>query len=326
MQRLMTDRDDSKTDAQGKSAPRVSVLMTCYNTRPYLPEAIASVLEQTFTDFEFIIVNDGSTDDSAAYLDQLDDPRIIVIHQENQGLGTPINKHLKKCRGEYIVRVDSDDYCFPTRFEKQVAKMESSPELVAIGTYMKFFNENSELSTNSLPVKHDDILSGMLKGWHTMPHATMMLRRSLLDKIEGYVWAGVGEDWGLQLDAAKHGKLGMIPEVLYKMRLHPTSTAWKGASNVFLGFDFAIHRYRQWEKGERESTSDEFKTQWKQKAGWWKRTSLSCRAISSTYHRQSMVDRLNGKRVAGFFKLMVAALLYPPKLVGAIWKRGKGAK
>ena len=125
--------------------------MTCYNTRPYLPEAINSVLAQTFSDFEFIIVNDGSTDDSAAYLDQLDDPRITVVHQENQGLGTPINKHIKSCRGEFIVRVDSDDYCYPTRLEKQVAKMESSPELVAIGTYMKFFNENGESKTSSFP-------------------------------------------------------------------------------------------------------------------------------------------------------------------------------
>jgi len=127
MSRLMTDPTNSPTDKANDRPPRVSVLMTCYNTRPYLPEAIGSVLDQTFTDFEFIIVNDGSTDDSAEYLDQLDDPRIIVIHQENQGLGTPINEHLKKCRGEYIVRADSDDYCYPDRIEKQLALMDSSP-------------------------------------------------------------------------------------------------------------------------------------------------------------------------------------------------------
>ena len=324
MSQLMTDRNNPTADSDGTSAPRVSVLMSCYNTRAYLPEAIESVLNQTFSDFEFIIVNDGSTDDSAAYLDQITDPRVIVVHQENQGLGMPINKHLKSCRGEFICRVDSDDYCYPTRLEKQLAKMESSSELMAIGSYMKFFNENGESKTSIFPAEHDDILSGMLKGLHTMAHPTMMIRKSLLDKIDGYVWSGVGEDWGFQLDAAKHGKLGMVPEPLYKMRLHSTSTAWKGASNVFLGFDFAIERYRQWENGEEEMTSDQFKEIWT-KAGFLRRTSVNLRAISSTYHRQSMVDNLNGKRVSATLKLMVAAMLYPPKLFGAIWKRVKSA-
>jgi len=246
----------------------------------------------------FIIVNDGSTDDSAEYLDQLDDPRITVIHQKNQGLGSPINKHLKACKGEFIARVDSDDYCHPQRLEKQVALMESSSELMAIGTDMKFFNDKGETKPSTFPVEHEDILSGMLKGWHTMAHATMMIRRSLLDKIDGYVWAGVGEDWGLQLDAAKHGKLG------------------------YLGFDFAIQRYRQWEKGETESVPDEFVAKW-DKAGFLRRTSINSRAMSSTYHRQSMVDSLNGKGLRSKFKLMISAALYPPKIIGALWKRIK---
>jgi glycosyltransferase involved in cell wall biosynthesis len=298
--------------------------MTCYNTRPYLPEAIQSVLDQTFTDFEFIIVNDGSTDESADYLDQLVDPRIKVIHQKNQGLGTPINKHLKMCRGELICRVDSDDYCYPTRLEKQVALLESSPELVAIGSFMKFFNDNGELKTNTMPIQHADILEGMLKGWHTMAHATMMFRRSLLDKIDGYVWSGVGEDWGLQLDAAKHGKLGMVPEPLYKMRLHSTSTAWTGAARVFLGFDFAIKRYRQWEKGQPESTEAEFLQDW-EKASFMRRMSVNLRAVSSTYYRQSMVNKLEGRSFAANLRMLAAALLYPPKLAGAIWKRSRGS-
>jgi len=298
--------------------------MTCYHTSSYLPKAITSVLEQTFTDFEFIIVNDGSTDDSAEYLDQLDDPRVVVIHQNNQGLGTPINKHIRLCKGEFIARVDSDDYCYPQRLEKQVALMESSPELIAIGTYMKFFNEKSETKANTLPVEHEDILSGMLKGWHTMAHPTMMIRRNLFDKIDGYVWPGVGEDWGLQLDAAKHGKLGMVPEPLYKMRLHNSSTAWKRAANVFVGFDFAIRRYRQWQNGEPEMTAEEFKSEFKN-AGVLRRASINLRSVSSTVYRQSMVDGLNGKRGQAALKLMLSAALYPPKLVGAIWKRLKGS-
>lgn len=321
MAQLTVESEDSK-ERRDESAPRVSVLMSCYNTRPYLPEAVNSILNQTFTDFEFIIVNDGSTDDSAQWLDAIDDPRVIVVHQENQGLGSPINQHMKRCRGEFIARADSDDFCCPERLEKQVALLDSSPELIMIGCFMEFFNEANELSSCHLPVKHEDILNGMLRGLHTIAHATLMFRRSLLDKIDGYVWHGVGEDWGLQLDAAKHGKLGMVPEPLYRMRLRPTSTAWSGATNVYLGFDFAIKRYRQWEQGEKESTADEFRSDW-QKAGLFRRLSIQLRAISSTYHRSSMVDSLNGNNIRAYSKLFVSALLFPQKLVGSVWKRFK---
>ena len=302
------------------SSPRVSVLMTCYNTRAYLPEAVDSILSQTFSDFEFIIVNDGSTDETGEWLDQIDDPRVTVIHQKNQGLGAPINKHLKRCRGELIARVDSDDINDLTRLEKQVQLMDSSPDVIMVGCFMRFFNDCSETKVGLLPVRHEDILGGMLKGLHTLPHATLMFRRSLLDQIDGYVWHGVGEDWGLQLDAAKYGKFGMVPEALYKMRLHSTSNAWTGATRVYLGFDFAIERYRQWERGERESTEEEFLQRWSQ-AGFFRRLSIKGKAISSTFHRQSMVDRLNGKRIAATCKLAIAAAFYPSKVVGAIWKR-----
>ena len=112
----------------------------------------------------------------------------------------------------------------------------------------------------------------------------------------------------------------MVPELLYKMRLHPTSNAWSGATRVYLGFEFAIERYRQWERGEQESTADEFFHRW-ENAGFFRRMSIGSKAISSTWHRQSMVDRLNGKRVVSALRLTVAAALHPAKLVGAIWKR-----
>lgn len=319
MSQLVVESEDLRYRSGG-SAPRVSVLMMCYNTAAYLPAAVNSVLAQTFTDFEFIIVNDGSTDGTAQWLDQLEDPRIKVIHQENQGLGSPINKHLRRCQGELIARVDSDDLCDPERIAKQVALMDASPDVIMIGCYLQFFNDKAETPISYLPVEHDDILNGMLRGLHTMSHATLMFRRCLLDKIEGYVWHGVGEDWGLQLDAAKYGKLGMVPESLYRMRLHPTSTAWSGATNVFLGFDFAIQRYRQWERGQREITSNEFRQRW-ENAGFLGQLSVQLRAISSTLHRQSMVDSLNSKKVRAKLYLLAAAALHPQKLVGAVWKR-----
>jgi glycosyltransferase involved in cell wall biosynthesis len=98
--------------------PPVTILMAVYNGMPYLTEAIDSVLNQTLKDWELLIIDDGSKDDSAAYLDSLTDPRIRVVHQANRGLAGALNRGLELCETEFLGRLDADDVALPTRFEK----------------------------------------------------------------------------------------------------------------------------------------------------------------------------------------------------------------
>ena len=117
-------------------SPEVSVLMSCYNASRWLHEAIDSVLTQTFENFEFVLVDDGSTDDTwniiQSYRDR--DERIVPISKKNTGLPDSLNVGIAKARGAWIARLDADDVCEPTRLEEQVKFVSKHPEVVLLGT------------------------------------------------------------------------------------------------------------------------------------------------------------------------------------------------
>src|SRR5918996_2481069 len=113
------------------STPKVSVVMPAYNAAVYLDEAVTSILNQTFREFEFIVINDGSTDDTVSILDKYEksDSRIRVYHQENQGMIAALNRGCRLARGKYIARMDADDISLPRRFERQLEFMEGHPQI-----------------------------------------------------------------------------------------------------------------------------------------------------------------------------------------------------
>ena len=127
------------------AAPRVSVFMPVYNAGKDLAEAIQSILDQTYRDFEFVIVNDGSTDTSLQTLQQYTDPRIRLINNDgNKGLIASLNIGLETCQGEYIVRMDQDDISLPQRIEKQVQFLDEHPEYGLAGSWFEDFGEQIE--------------------------------------------------------------------------------------------------------------------------------------------------------------------------------------
>lgn len=122
----------------------ISVIMSNYNTPiNYLKESIDSVLNQTYSNFEFIIIDDGSTDDSLEFIKSYDDPRIkLVVNKKNIGLTKSLNKGLEAAQGEFIARMDSDDICYPERFEKQIEYMKGHPDTIVCGTWADVIDEN----------------------------------------------------------------------------------------------------------------------------------------------------------------------------------------
>ena len=119
--------------------------MPAYNAEKYINEAIDSILAQTFTDFEFIIIDDGSTDSTCAIVESYSDSRIRFFKNEhNLGVAATLNRGLDLARGEYIARMDADDISLPTRFEKQAAYMDSHPDVVVCGTGVECFGARHE--------------------------------------------------------------------------------------------------------------------------------------------------------------------------------------
>lgn len=201
--------------------PSVTVLMPVYNAAPYLAEAIQSVLQQTFTDFEFLIIDDGSTDESVVVIQKFHDSRIRLIHNDiNQGLVAALNKGLGFAQGEYVARMDADDVCLPERLALQVAFMEAHREIGICGTWVEVIGESSG-QILCYPTDPDVLKCAHLFG-PALAHPTVMIRRELLNKTKllydpSYKHA---EDFELWVRAAECTSLANIGKVLLRYRLN----------------------------------------------------------------------------------------------------------
>ncbi len=208
--------------------PTVSVLMPVYNAEKFINEAVESILNQTFSEFEFIIINDGSTDQSEAILKdfQKRDQRVKVISGPNKGYSTRLNEGLGYAKGDYIARMDADDIALPERFAKQVAFLEDHPNYVAVGSRTLLIDEEGlAIMPFSEQTSHEEIDAAHMTGrGGSISHPSVMLRRETLQSVGGYREnMEPAEDLDLFLRLAEIGKLANLPDLLLKYRLHPKS-------------------------------------------------------------------------------------------------------
>ena len=201
--------------------PRVTVLMPAYNCKAYLAEAIETILGQSYCDFEFLIIDDGSSDGSDTLLSSYArrDRRIVaVFNKANTGLIGALNRGLALARGEYVARMDADDISRSTRLEKQVAFLDSHPNVDVCGCWLQLFGD-SDNTVWSYPEDHRTIRCLLL--FHSsMPHATVMFRRSVFFDHHLHYDAGYehAEDYALWVKASEYIRFANIPEVLYLYR------------------------------------------------------------------------------------------------------------
>lgn len=213
--------------------PKVTVLMSVYNGERYLNEAVDSILSQTFTDFEFLIIDDASTDRTPEILRGYDDPRIrIVTNEENLGLTKSLNKGLALARGEYIARMDADDISLPKRLEKEITFLDAHPNIALVGTsYQKIDHEGNSIGKYILPtnVTYQDLLKD-----NFIIHGSVIVRCEVLELLSGYnEFFKKCQDYALWLQIAKICPLQNIDEILYKLRIHRDSVSENGNESIF---------------------------------------------------------------------------------------------
>ena len=202
--------------------PKVNIIMSVYNGDKYLREAIDSILNQTFTDFEFIIINDGSTDQTKEILESYTDPRIRLFHQENMGLTKSLNKGLRLAEGEYISRQDADDISEPERIEQEVKFLDDNPQVALVGTHVSFIDkQGKEFDGWKPPCGHEEIRKKLMKG-NCFCHGSVMIRRECLSAIGVYreVFKHT-QDYDLWLRLSERYKVANLNKVLYRFRRHP---------------------------------------------------------------------------------------------------------
>ena len=208
-------------------APRVSVLMPVYNGERFLAAAIDSILAQTFGDFEFIIVDDGSTDHSAAIISDYArrDGRIRSLrHQTNRGQSSALNTGLAAARGEFIAGMDADDISLPERLRKQLDYLSSHTAIGVVGAGRHEVNADLDKPLEvKPPLEHTGIVFNLLFGMHSLCGALAFMRKSLLVAAGGYDSNSLVRDWELWTRLAHQTRFANLPESLYLYRQHDSA-------------------------------------------------------------------------------------------------------
>jgi hypothetical protein len=202
--------------------PKITVLMSVYNAERYLHEAMDSILNQTFKDYEFVIVNDGSTDGTLGILQGYRDPRIRIINNpQNIGLTQSLNEALKSARGEYIARQDADDISLPDRLARQLRFMQTHPEVGGAGSWAEFIDPQGErIRRAQRPTEHDEICAHLLI-YNPFIHTSAFIRKQTLEEVGGYREdLRYAQDYDLWWRLAQVGRVTVIPRVLVKRRKH----------------------------------------------------------------------------------------------------------
>lgn len=198
--------------------PLVSVLMPVYNAGKYLSQAIESILGQTFQDFEFIIIDDGSTDDSKAIVKSYQDSRIVFVANEyNKKLVETLNSGFDLCQGKYIVRMDADDISMPQRIEKQVAFMEAHPEVGICGTGMHIIGDQHRKATYLYQPDDTHIRFRMLCECH-MLHPSVIIRTAVIREHGIKMTILHGEDYDFFMKIGAVSKMANLAEPLLEYR------------------------------------------------------------------------------------------------------------
>ncbi|MCH7744854.1 MAG: glycosyltransferase [Chloroflexi bacterium] len=202
------------------SDPVVTVLMAAYNVEQYISQAVESILNQTFSDFEFIIVDDGSEDSTPEILARYDDARIKVIRVENQGLTNSLNTGLQASKCRLIARMDADDVCSPNRLEAQLAELQKNEDLALVGTWYNVIDEDGAfLSARDAPTDSAELRAILLRE-NPFCHGSVLFRRDAVAAVGGYrPEFKSSQDYDLWLRLREHYQMGMVPQVLYDWRL-----------------------------------------------------------------------------------------------------------
>ena len=297
--------------------PHLSIILPCYNAERYLAATMLSIGAQTYRDFEFVIVNDGSTDNSQQVLESFakNDHRIKVISRPNTGYVKALREAIEKSTGRLIARMDADDIAKPDRLAKQVAFMEAHPEVVVLGgSYNLIDSEGRRLRTMNQPTDHDTLVQQCLGGTTPICHPLSMFRRDVYERVGGYDESTCpAEDLDLWLRMSEVGQLACLPDVLLDYRLHAGSVSETKQAKQMEAIHSIVER-----AARRRNITVDFKAGegWRAhsaegrhkqllKYGWWAWSSGE-RATARSYGWRSVVEKPVDIRA---WKLLVTSIL-----------------
>ena len=217
---------------------KISLLLPVYNSEKTLRKCITTILSSSYSNFELVIINDGSTDSTKDIIESFKEDRINYHEKSNSGLIDSLNFGVKNCSSEIIMRIDSDDYINPKKIELQLKELQSSNS-VLIGTNAYIVNEDDKIiSDTNLPLKHSEIVKSMIKIRPSIIHPSIMVYKEILDRVnyfdEKYHHA---EDYDIFLRISRLGNISNIPKKLMYLRKSVNNISHKNANEqIFNSF------------------------------------------------------------------------------------------
>ena len=207
------------------TGPRVSVLIGCWNNADTLPRAIESILGQTVEDLELVVVDDGSTDDTAQLVRAIEDPRVRYLPLEHMGISRSLNEGLRAARAPIVAIQDADDWSEPERLERQLAVLDAEPDVLVVGVRMREVDERgAELAPRTAQAA-GDVTSRLLRH-NPVPNSAAAFRREPVVALRAYdPRYRYAMDYDLWLRAAEHGRVVVVPEELATRRMSPGNVA-----------------------------------------------------------------------------------------------------
>ena len=202
------------------SIPSVSVLLPVRDGARYVVEAVASILAQTLTDLELVVVDNGSTDGTVERLRGIEDPRLRLLEEPEPGIVPALNRGLAACRASYVARMDADDVALPRRLEIQAAYLDAHPDVVLVAANAEWIDA-AGAATGRVSAFHRPMRRPLETGYTPLIHPTVMFRRAAVEAVGGYDSAYLhAEDYELWLRLRERGRLVCLPDVLLRFRKH----------------------------------------------------------------------------------------------------------
>jgi glycosyltransferase involved in cell wall biosynthesis len=294
----------------------LTVTLPVYNAMYYLRAAVESVLSQSYMDFEFLIIDDGSTDGSADYLRSLRDPRIKLTVRENRGLGTTLNELFRNSRTEYVARMDADDICAPQRLERQMAFLRDHGDVVMLGSGIDFIVGDCVVEGVRPLTEHSEIRQRLLQKRPGVNHPTLVVKRKAWEAVGGYRFAGAGEDLDFCLRVCDIGRVANVPEALYHYRLAKGSLSFKNSAETTRGYAFAVACAKARERGMAEPDLEQFRQAWLRRPIYARAAEIVATAGESLY-RLSIIRRAEGRSLVSRVYLVTAGMCLPRV---ALWR------
>jgi len=214
--------------------PKISVLMPVFNAEKFLREAINSILNQTFKDFEFIIINDASTDDSKKIIISYDDKRIRYFENHgNLGVAGTLNRGLKLAKGDYVARMDADDIAYPNRFKLEYNEIIKNQTIAVVSSYYDVIDENKKYLYTVKDASSPEAIYYTLQFRNCLGHPTVMFKkRIILNELNGYHKRREAEDYDLWLRVSKKYKILKVKKILHQLRISGISRAFQAKEKI----------------------------------------------------------------------------------------------